>query len=225
MTACSVPLSGSLVRYAAASRAATAVAPHKRESRRGRIPEEPLALREGGTTDALFPGKVQFFLNFLIAGFSPDGSSIEGLLLDVPAEKPRHEVLGEGQRRGGAERHAPQGAKLVEVERPQAIDLTHPLSLLLRLKQTPPYALEKHGRCFRRILKRLFEIARFFCKFGLDFVRHGSNVVCMKESRRARRSICLKRPRRPNGRSGVAVVMSMLRRSGSWRREPIGRAT
>ena len=46
-----------------------------------------------------------------------------GLLLDVPAEKPRHEVLGEGRRRGGAERHAPQGAKLVEAERPHAVDL------------------------------------------------------------------------------------------------------
>ena len=41
-----------------------------------------------------------------------------GPLLDVPAEKPRHEVLGEGRRRGGAERHAPQGAKFVEAERP-----------------------------------------------------------------------------------------------------------
>jgi hypothetical protein len=43
-----------------------------------------------------------------------------GLLLDVPAEKPRHEVLGKGRRRGGAERHAPQGAKFVEAERPHA---------------------------------------------------------------------------------------------------------
>src|SRR3984893_14908916 len=39
--------------------------------------------------------------------------STPGLLLEVPAEKPRHEVLGEGRRRGGAERHAPQGAKRV----------------------------------------------------------------------------------------------------------------
>jgi hypothetical protein len=46
-----------------------------------------------------------------------------GLLLDVPAEEPRHEVLGEGRRRGGAERDAPQGAKRVEVERPHAADL------------------------------------------------------------------------------------------------------
>ena len=49
--------------------------------------------------------------------------STPGLLLEVPAEKPRHEILGEGRRRGGAERHAPQGAKRVEVERPHAADL------------------------------------------------------------------------------------------------------
>ena len=41
-------LSGSSVRCAAASRAVTTEAPHKRESRRGRIPKEPLALYEGG---------------------------------------------------------------------------------------------------------------------------------------------------------------------------------
>ena len=46
-----------------------------------------------------------------------------GPLLNVPAEEPRHEVLGERRRRGGAERHAPQGAKLVEAERPHAVDL------------------------------------------------------------------------------------------------------
>jgi len=33
------------------------------------------------------------------------------------------EVLAEGRRRGGAERHAPQGAKLVEAERAHAVDL------------------------------------------------------------------------------------------------------
>jgi hypothetical protein len=47
----------------------------------------------------------------------------EGLLLDMPADEPRHEILGEGRRRGAAERHAPQGAKRVEVNRPQAVDL------------------------------------------------------------------------------------------------------
>ena len=43
----------------------------------------------------------------------------EGLLLDVPGKKPRDEVLGKGRRRAGADRHA----KLVEVGRPQAVDL------------------------------------------------------------------------------------------------------
>ena len=45
--------------------------PHKRESRRGRIPEEPLVLYEGGNSDALFSGEVLFFLDFLIVGLSP----------------------------------------------------------------------------------------------------------------------------------------------------------
>jgi hypothetical protein len=55
--------------------------------------------------------------------FAAAAGSTLGLLLDVPAEKPRHEVLAEGRRRRGAERHAPQGAKLVEAERPHAVDL------------------------------------------------------------------------------------------------------
>jgi hypothetical protein len=38
------------------------------------------------------------------------------LLLDVPAEEPRDEILGEGWRWGGAERRAPQSAKPVEAE-------------------------------------------------------------------------------------------------------------
>jgi hypothetical protein len=49
-----------------ASCAATTEAPHGRESRRGRIPEERLVLCEAGTSDALFPAKVQSFLNFLM---------------------------------------------------------------------------------------------------------------------------------------------------------------
>jgi hypothetical protein len=49
------------VRCAAASRAVTTETPHKRESRRGKIPEEPLVLYEGGNSDALFSGEVQFF--------------------------------------------------------------------------------------------------------------------------------------------------------------------
>jgi hypothetical protein len=67
-----VTLSGFFVRFEAASRAVTTEAPHKRESRRGRIPKEPLALYEGGNSDALFSGEVQFFLDFLIVGLSPD---------------------------------------------------------------------------------------------------------------------------------------------------------
>ena len=39
----------------------------------------------------------------------------------MPAEEPRHEVLGEG--RGRPQGPAPQGANLVEVERPHAVDL------------------------------------------------------------------------------------------------------
>ncbi|MGB6665228.1 MAG: hypothetical protein WBE62_10520, partial [Methylocella sp.] len=63
------------VRCAAASRAVTTETPHKRESRRRRIPEEPLVLYEGGNSDALFSGEVQFF-DFLIVGLSPE----EGLV-------------------------------------------------------------------------------------------------------------------------------------------------
>jgi hypothetical protein len=37
----------------------------------GRIPGEPLALYEGGSSDALFSGEVRFFLDFFIAGLSP----------------------------------------------------------------------------------------------------------------------------------------------------------
>src|SRR4029077_8506735 len=40
--------------------------------------------------------------------------STNGLLLDVPANEPRCEVFGEGQRGGRPERRPPQGAKLVE---------------------------------------------------------------------------------------------------------------
>jgi hypothetical protein len=64
------------VRCAVASRAVTTEAPHKRESRRGRIPKEPLALYEDGNSDALFSGEVQFFLDFFIVGLSPE----EGLV-------------------------------------------------------------------------------------------------------------------------------------------------
>jgi hypothetical protein len=60
----------------AASRAVTTEIPHKRESRRGRTPEEPLVLYEGGNSDALFSGEVQFFLDFVIVGLSPE----EGLV-------------------------------------------------------------------------------------------------------------------------------------------------
>jgi hypothetical protein len=49
--------------------------------------------------------------------------STERLLLDAPAEKPRHDVLGKVRWRGGLERRAPQGAKFVEAERPHADDL------------------------------------------------------------------------------------------------------
>src|SRR4029077_9595763 len=53
-----------------ASCAATTEAPHGRESRRGRIPEEPLVLYEAGPGDALFPAEVQSFLNLLISWIS-----------------------------------------------------------------------------------------------------------------------------------------------------------
>ena len=59
----------------AASCAATTEAPHWRKSRRGRIPKEPLALAEGGTSDTVFPSEVQSFLNYLIAGFLQSESS------------------------------------------------------------------------------------------------------------------------------------------------------
>ena len=47
----------------------------------------------------------------------------EGLLLEVPADETRDEVLAESRRWGRTERRAPQGAKLVEAERPHAVDL------------------------------------------------------------------------------------------------------
>ena len=46
-----------------------------------------------------------------------------GPLLDVPADEADDEVLGEALRCRRTERHPPQGAKLVEVERPNAVDL------------------------------------------------------------------------------------------------------
>src|SRR3954468_5985163 len=47
----------------------------------------------------------------------------EGLLLDMPADEPRHEVLGKGRGWGRPQCGAPQGAKLVEAEQPHAVDL------------------------------------------------------------------------------------------------------
>jgi hypothetical protein len=69
-----------------ASCAATTEAPHWRESRRGRIPKEPLALAEGGTSDTVFPSKVQSFLNYLIAGFLQSESSSDPT--DEPQSRP-----------------------------------------------------------------------------------------------------------------------------------------
>src|SRR6202030_2364230 len=47
----------------------------------------------------------------------------EGLLLEVPADEAGDEVLGEGAWRRRPKRPAPEGAKLVEAERPHAVDL------------------------------------------------------------------------------------------------------
>jgi hypothetical protein len=52
------------------------------------------------------------------------GFSADGLLLDVPAKEPRDEILGRGRRRGRPKRRAPQGAKLIEAERPYAVNLS-----------------------------------------------------------------------------------------------------
>jgi hypothetical protein len=41
----------------------------------------------------------------------------DGLLLDVPAKEPRDEI-------GRPKRRAPQGAKLIEAERPHAVNLS-----------------------------------------------------------------------------------------------------
>ncbi|MFZ3324669.1 MAG: hypothetical protein WA231_01710 [Methylocella sp.] len=48
----------------------------------------------------------------------------DGLLLDVPAKEPRDEILGKGRRWGRPKRRAPQGAKLIEAERPHAVNLS-----------------------------------------------------------------------------------------------------
>jgi hypothetical protein len=45
------------------------------------------------------------------------------LLLEVPAKKPRDEILGVAWRRSCAKRRTPQAAELVEAERPNAVDL------------------------------------------------------------------------------------------------------
>src|SRR6202035_3224756 len=59
-------LSGSSIRCAAASRAVTTEAPHKRESRRGRIPKEPLTLYEGGpVTLCSQPKSSPFWINLV----------------------------------------------------------------------------------------------------------------------------------------------------------------
>jgi hypothetical protein len=47
----------------------------------------------------------------------------DGLLLNVPAEEPCYEILGEGRRWGRPKRSPPQAAKLVKAERPHAFDL------------------------------------------------------------------------------------------------------
>ena len=47
----------------------------------------------------------------------------ESLFLDMPADEPGHEVLGEGRRRRGTQCRAPQHAKIVEAERLYAVDL------------------------------------------------------------------------------------------------------
>src|SRR5580704_11827484 len=59
-------LSGSSIRCAAASRAVTTEAPHKRESRRGRIPKEPLALYEGGPVTLCSQPKSSPFWNLFL---------------------------------------------------------------------------------------------------------------------------------------------------------------
>src|ERR1700730_1138386 len=58
-----------------------------------------------------------------------------GLLLDVPAKEPRDEILGKSQRWGRPKRRAPQGAKLIEAERPHAVNLSHQLGPALKLTQ------------------------------------------------------------------------------------------
>jgi hypothetical protein len=61
-----VTLLGSFVRFGAASSAVTTEAPHWRESRRGRIPEEHLALYEGGpVTLCSQPKSSPFWINLV----------------------------------------------------------------------------------------------------------------------------------------------------------------
>jgi hypothetical protein len=61
-----VTLLGSFVRFGAASSAVTTAAPHWRESRRGGIPEEPLALYEGGpVTLCSKPKSSPFWINLV----------------------------------------------------------------------------------------------------------------------------------------------------------------
>jgi hypothetical protein len=90
-----------------ASCAATTEAPHRQKSRRGRIPKEPSDLYEGGSSDAPFPGEVQFFLDFIIAGFSPDELSNDPRLLPSTSQGrsfslQSHSSVRPFARRGGA---------------------------------------------------------------------------------------------------------------------------
>ena len=72
---------GSFVRFGAASSAVTTEAPHWRESRRGRIPEEPLALYEAGTVTLCSQPKSSPYLNYLIR-LAP-GLRVNGIMIDL----------------------------------------------------------------------------------------------------------------------------------------------
>ena len=118
--------------------AATTEAPHRQKSRRGRIPKEPSDLYEGGSSDAPFPGEVQFFLDFIIAGFSPDELSNDPRLLPSTSQGRSFPPQSHSSvrpfvisRRGGAgaKRRKSLGFERHTRKRP---GLSFPYSLLLR---------------------------------------------------------------------------------------------
>ena len=80
-----------------ASRAVTTETPHRRASRRGRIPEQGDAASSSGHTTARFRRERQCFLDILVAGFAQSGSWNDPLSRDGHI-RPEYQGIGFGRR-------------------------------------------------------------------------------------------------------------------------------